>query len=503
MTRRMRIDDLTALAVPSQPALSPDGARVVYVLRTLDASRTATSTSSGPCRPPAARRAGSPPAAATPPRPGRRTARGSRSSATSQRARARRRRRRARAGHRPAARRRRPGLEPDGDRIAFSAAVDPTAGREGGTERRRWSTRPSTTRPTAPACSARSATSCTWSTSPPESAGSSPTATTPASRPGRPTATRSRSPARSAPTPTSPSRPPCTCSTSTTRRRRRGPSRSEGGIAGTVSFSADGESLLVVGYPGLALGHAHLLRVPLDGGAPVDLTGHLDRNVMPGGPAYPGALPVETADGRLLFCVRDRGCTHLWRRSRRSAVPRRRAAGSSSRALRRRRHRRGRARHPDVVRRDRRARPRDRRRDRAHRPRRQPRRRRAVRPRGARRSPSPTAPRSRPGWSATPSATGPRPLLLDVHGGPHNAWNAAADEMHLYHQELAARGWAVLLVNPRGSDGYGEAFYDGVARRVGRRRRQRLPRADRRSSSPRASPTRTGSRSPATATAAS
>ena len=52
--------------------------------------------------------------------------------------------------------------------------------------------------------------------------------------------------------------------------------------------------------------------------------------------------------------------------------------------------------------------------------------------------------------------------------------------MHLYHQELAARGWAVLLVNPRGSDGYGEAFYDGVQRRVGRRRRQRLPRADRR-----------------------
>ena len=36
MTRRMRIDDLTDLAVPSQPALSPDGSRVVYVLRTLD-----------------------------------------------------------------------------------------------------------------------------------------------------------------------------------------------------------------------------------------------------------------------------------------------------------------------------------------------------------------------------------------------------------------------------------------------------------------------------------
>ena len=67
------------------------------------------------------------------------------------------------------------------------------------------------------------------------------------------------------------------------------------------------------------------------------------------------------------------------------------------------------------------------------------------------------------GWLVRdPERTGPRPLLLDVHGGPHNAWNAAADEMHLYHQELAARGWAVLLVNPRGSDGYGEAFYTGV-----------------------------------------
>ena len=42
--------------------------------------------------------------------------------------------------------------------------------------------------------------------------------------------------------------------------------------------------------------------------------------------------------------------------------------------------------------------------------------------------------------------------------------------MHFYHQALAAQGWAVLLVNPRGSDGYGEAFYNGVQGRVGRRR---------------------------------
>ena len=31
--------------------------------------------------------------------------------------------------------------------------------------------------------------------------------------------------------------------------------------------------------------------------------------------------------------------------------------------------------------------------------------------------------------------------------------------MHLYHQELAARGWAVLLLNPRASDGYGQEFF--------------------------------------------
>ena len=64
------------------------------------------------------------------------------------------------------------------------------------------------------------------------------------------------------------------------------------------------------------------------------------------------------------------------------------------------------------------------------------------------------------GWlMRDPEAPTPQPLLLDIHGGPHNAWNGAADSIHLYHQELAARGWAVLLLNPRGSDGYGEDFY--------------------------------------------
>jgi dipeptidyl aminopeptidase/acylaminoacyl peptidase len=69
------------------------------------------------------------------------------------------------------------------------------------------------------------------------------------------------------------------------------------------------------------------------------------------------------------------------------------------------------------------------------------------------------------GWVLRASAATddrPGPLLLDVHGGPHNAWNPVFDGIHLYHQVLAAQGWTVLFVNPRGSDGYGEDFYTAV-----------------------------------------
>ena len=72
------------------------------------------------------------------------------------------------------------------------------------------------------------------------------------------------------------------------------------------------------------------------------------------------------------------------------------------------------------------------------------------------------------GWLVRdPDAPQPAPLLLDVHGGPHNAWNGAADDVHLYQQDLAARGWTVLLLNPRASDGYGEAFWTATHRSWG------------------------------------
>ena len=240
------------------------------------------------------------------------------------------------------------------------------------------------------------------------------------------------------------------------------------GVGSPVAWTADGTALLVVGRTDDAVradgpvGHANLLRLPLESGPVVDLTAALDRNVMPGATGYPGALPQLTAAGTVLLCLRERGDTHV------HAVP---VGGGPAR--------------PVVA--------------------------------GAGRSVSgmsvaagtavvalatPTAfgelvavdlttgtetvltdhglhdvePFVREGrefaigdgtrvhgWLLRdPAATGAAPLLLDVHGGPHNAWGGAADEVHLYHQELVARGWTVLLINPRGSDGYGEEFYRGV-----------------------------------------
>jgi dipeptidyl aminopeptidase/acylaminoacyl peptidase len=50
------------------------------------------------------------------------------------------------------------------------------------------------------------------------------------------------------------------------------------------------------------------------------------------------------------------------------------------------------------------------------------------------------------------------PVILSIHGGPHGmhgyAFNPTA-------QTLAAHGYAVLLINPRGSSGYGQKFADG------------------------------------------
>ncbi len=307
MTRRMRIDDLTAIAVPSQPALAPDGARVVYVLRTLDGERdrnvdqlwTVPAAGGTPRRltsghadtapvwsPDGARLAflregqvhvlavdgGEPEQVSDLPLG---------------------------AGA--------PVWSPDGARIAFTASVDPTDGSGPMVAQRLdyqadGAGRYGAVRSQLHVLDLDSG-ACRQVTDGREHAGQ------PAWSPdGRTVAFVRKVGADSDLTfRTAVS----TLDVDDPKALPRIVALSDG-VAGTVSFAGDGASLLVVGYPGDPVGHQHLLRVPLDGSDPVSLTSQLDRNVMAGAPAYPGGRPQEAGDGRLLFCLRDRGCTHLW-----------------------------------------------------------------------------------------------------------------------------------------------------------------------------------------------
>jgi dipeptidyl aminopeptidase/acylaminoacyl peptidase len=56
-----------------------------------------------------------------------------------------------------------------------------------------------------------------------------------------------------------------------------------------------------------------------------------------------------------------------------------------------------------------------------------------------------------------PSALSPKPFVVLVHGGPTGRW---ADSFEAWGQLLAARGYAVLYPNIRGSIGYGEKFVE-------------------------------------------
>jgi len=51
------------------------------------------------------------------------------------------------------------------------------------------------------------------------------------------------------------------------------------------------------------------------------------------------------------------------------------------------------------------------------------------------------------------------PLILSIHGGPHGMYGYG---FNANFQVFAARGYAVLYLNPRGSNGYGQRFSDGT-----------------------------------------
>jgi dipeptidyl aminopeptidase/acylaminoacyl peptidase/CubicO group peptidase (beta-lactamase class C family) len=227
------------------------------------------------------------------------------------------------------------------------------------------------------------------------------------------------------------------------------------GIAARVTWAGE-ETLLVVGTVDSPPGHDRLLKVR--GGEVTDLTAALDRNVMAGGPAYPGAVPQLGGDG-VLFCVRDRGCTHLYTVPLDGGTPRPvvagagrvvgglSVAGDTAAILLSTPTSYGEIATVDLT----------------------------TGAETVRTSHTGTEVElyvreereftisdgtTVQGWLLRdPATTGAGPLLLDIHGGPHNAWHGGADDIHVYHQELAALGWTVLMLNPRASDGYGEQFY--------------------------------------------
>ncbi len=66
------------------------------------------------------------------------------------------------------------------------------------------------------------------------------------------------------------------------------------------------------------------------------------------------------------------------------------------------------------------------------------------------------------GWIQKPSSFDPAskyPLILEIHGGPHAAYgNTFTHEF----QWMAAKGYVVLYVNPRGSSNYGQDFGNSI-----------------------------------------
>lgn len=232
--------------------------------------------------------------------------------------------------------------------------------------------------------------------------------------------------------------------------------------AAVTGWTADGAYVVAAGRTDTAIGNGSLLLFPVDGGAPLDLTSVTDRNVMPGGPGYPGGMPQQDDAGRFVLCLRDNGYSHVYTASLDGTDARGlvtgtanvsglSVAGSRAAIVLATPTSFGEVALLDLS---------D---GTVH----------ALTEYGSADVPLIPAEERRftiadgtvvTGWlRRDPDAEGPLPLLLDIHGGPHNAWNGAADLTHPYHQLLANRGWAILTINPRGSDGYGDAFFRAVS----------------------------------------
>jgi dipeptidyl aminopeptidase/acylaminoacyl peptidase len=68
------------------------------------------------------------------------------------------------------------------------------------------------------------------------------------------------------------------------------------------------------------------------------------------------------------------------------------------------------------------------------------------------------------GWVFVPEGDGPHPVLLNIHGGPFAQYS-----IHLFDeaQVYADAGYVVVMCNPRGSAGYGQAHGRSIRRAMG------------------------------------
>lgn len=67
------------------------------------------------------------------------------------------------------------------------------------------------------------------------------------------------------------------------------------------------------------------------------------------------------------------------------------------------------------------------------------------------------------GWLFLPAERrGASPLLVDIHGGPQSFMGNVFSLTYFYRYLLASRGWAVLALNPTGSGSYGREFAHGI-----------------------------------------
>jgi dipeptidyl aminopeptidase/acylaminoacyl peptidase len=72
------------------------------------------------------------------------------------------------------------------------------------------------------------------------------------------------------------------------------------------------------------------------------------------------------------------------------------------------------------------------------------------------------------GWLFLPAERrGPSPLLVDIHGGPASFSGNLFSLGYFYRYVLASRGWAVLTLNPTGSGSYGREFAHGIRAKWG------------------------------------